>query len=214
MIAMMKKNAILLLICATIVIIGAVAGVNKWNAQHETQLQQDAQAQQSESSEKDQLQQEMDAYCDRLAAPFDSLLDLEDNAAERMEQRRAAGASDREIVSDFITSIGDAIQQLADTEAPESLTNAHQHFADAADSYADAAQQLTNLLDSGDLTGINAKLKLAKLLPNVLDALDEVKAGIQELEDNGADVPESAKHLAESLDELVDAGISQTISND
>ncbi|MDO5783939.1 MAG: hypothetical protein Q4P20_02620 [Eubacteriales bacterium] len=209
---MKKRTAIILLVCATVIIICAIAGISRRNAQQAEQLQQAAQAQQAEQPTKDQLQQDMDDYCARLAVTFDSLLDMQTNAAGQMEERRAAGASDREILSDFITSIGDSIQQLADVEAPETLSGAHQHFANAADSYADAAEDLTDLLDSGDLSSLNAKLKLAKLAPTALDALDEVKAGIQELEDSGADVPESAKQLAESLDTLVDAGIKQAMS--
>lgn len=206
---MKKRTAILALVCATIVIIGAVAGVSKWNAQRKAQQEQ---AQQTE--QLPETQQEIDAYRDSLQAPFDSLLDLETNAAERMAEQRAAGVSDREILSDFLTSIGDSIQQLADAEAPENLSDAHQHFVNAADSYADAADDLNELLDSGDLDSLNAKLKLAKLAPTALDALDEVKAGIQALEDNSVAVPESAKQLEESLDGLVETAIDQVMPSD
>ncbi len=207
---MNRKTAIISLLCATVVIVGAVAGISRRQAQPEKQVQQNTQ--QAEQPAKDQIQQDMDDYCARLAETFDSLLDMQTNAAEQMEERRAAGATDREILSDFIASIGDSVQQLADVEAPESLSGAHDHFVKAADSYADAAEELAALLENGDLDSMNAKLKLVKLLPTALDALDEVKAGIQELEDSGAEVPESAKQLAESLDTLVDAGIRQAMS--
>lgn len=206
---MKKRTAILFLLCATALVIGicALRGTDR-------PKQEMHQAQQTAQTTEDTDDKEIETYCGRLTPSFDALLDMQTDAAAQMQERRAAGDSDREILTDFVHSIGDSIQQLADVPAPDSLSEAQRHFAEASDAYNEAAEQLDALLEGGDLDSLNAKLKLAKLLPTAMDALDEVKAGIQTLEGSGAPLPDSAKQLEESLDTLVESGIEQAISGE
>ena len=206
---MKKRTAILLLLCATAVVIGVCAFRGMDRPKQETQ-----QEPQTEQLTEAQGKTEIEDYCEQLETTFDALLDMQTDAAAQMQERREAGDSDREILSDFVSSIGDSIQQLAEAPAPDSLSEAQRHFTEASDAYNEAAEQLDALLESGDLDSLNAKLKLAKLLPTAMDALDEVKAGIQTLEGSGAPLPDSAKQLEESLDTLVESGIKQAISGE
>lgn len=197
---MKKKTAIVIFLCfACVAVIGicAMAGISKW---------QEYQAMQ-------QRQQQLDAYVSQLGSAFDDLYQVETGLLDQMAQQSTAGVSSREILLHAIEAVGKPIDQLASAQAPEELADAQRHFATAAESYHTMSDQLTALLQDETQNPEQLRDTLIDLLPDAIDAVDQVRYGIQALaEQDAITLPDSAVQLEQSLDSLMNGGMDSLIT--
>lgn len=198
---MKKKTAIVIslcFVCVAVIGICAMAGISKWQ-EYQTEMQR---------------QQRLDEYSDDLRDAFDDLYDIETGLLDDMAQQSAAGMSSREVMLNAIQAVGAPIDTLASVEAPEEAADAQRHFASAAKSYHAMADSLTELLSDDAQSTEKIKDGLIDMLPDAIDAFDQVKYGIQALEDSGViTLPDSAIQLEESLDSLLDSGIDSMLTS-
>lgn len=197
---MKKKTVAILLICfICLAVIGicAMAGISKW---------QEYQAEQ-------QRQQQLNAYVNALGDAFDTLYDVETGLLDDMAKQSTSGMSNREILLHAIQAIGEPIDQLASVPAPEEISDAQRYFTSAAQSYHTMSDQLITLLQEDNPDSEQLRDTLIDLLPDAIDAVDQVRYGIQELEEQGSiTLPDSAVQLEQSLDSLMNGGMDSLIS--
>ena len=189
---MKKKTAMVIFLCfVCVAVIGicAMAGISKWQEYQTAQ----------------QRQQQLDAYVDGLGSAFDDLYQVETGLLDDMAQQSTAGVSSREILLAAIEAVGRPMDQLASVQAPEELADAQRHFATAAESYHTMSDQLTTLLQD--------ETQNPEQLPDAIDAVDQVRYGIQMLaERDDITLPDSAVQLEQSLDSLMNGGMDSLIT--
>ena len=197
---MKKKTAMVIFLCfVCVAVIGicAMAGISKWQEYQTAQ----------------QRQQQLDAYVDGLGSAFDDLYQVETGLLDDMAQQSTAGVSSREILLAAIEAVGRPMDQLASVQAPEELADAQRHFATAAESYHTMSDQLTTLLQDETQNPEQLRDTLIDLLPDAIDAVDQVRYGIQMLaERDDITLPDSAVQLEQSLDYLMNGGMDSLIT--
>lgn len=197
---MKKKTAMVIFLCfVCVAVIGicAMAGISKWQEYQTAQ----------------QRQQQLDAYVDGLGSAFDDLYQVETGLLDDMAQQSTAGVSSREILLAAIEAVGRPMDQLASVQAPEELADAQWHFATAAESYHTMSDQLTTLLQDETQNPEQLRDTLIDLLPDAIDAVDQVRYGIQVLaERDDITLPDSAVQLEQSLDSLMNGGMDSLIT--
>ena len=197
---MKKKTAMVIFLCfVCVAVIGicAMAGISKWQEYQTAQ----------------QRQQQLDAYVDGLGSAFDDLYQVETGLLDDMAQQSTAGVSSREILLAAIEAVGRPMDQLASVQAPEELADAQRHFATAAESYHTMSDQLTTLLQDETQNPEPLRDTLIDLLPDAIDAVDQVRYGIQVLaERDDITLPDSAVQLEQSLDSLMNGGMDSLIT--
>ena len=197
---MKKKTAMVIFLCfVCVAVIGicAMAGISKWQEYQTAQ----------------QRQQQLDAYVDGLGSAFDDLYQVETVLLDDMAQQSTAGVSSREILLAAIEAVGRPMDQLASVQAPEELADAQRHFATAAESYHTMSDQLTTLLQDETQNPEQLRDTLINLLPDAIDAVDQVRYGIQVLaERDDITLPDSAVQLEQSLDSLMNGGMDSLIT--
>lgn len=197
---MKKKTAMVIFLCfVCVAVIGicAMAGISKWQEYQTAQ----------------QRQQQLDAYVDGLGSAFDDLYQVETVLLDDMAQQSTAGVSSREILLAAIEAVGRPMDQLASVQAPEELADAQRHFATAAESYHTMSDQLTTLLQDETQNPEQLRDTLIDLLPDAIDAVDQVRYGIQVLaERDDITLPDSAVQLEQSLDSLMNGGMDSLIT--
>lgn len=197
---MKKKTAMVIFLCfVCVAVIGicAMAGISKWQEYQTAQ----------------QRQQQLDAYVDGLGSAFDDLYQVETGLLDDMAQQSTAGVSSREILLAAIDAVGRPMDQLASVQAPEELADAQRHFATAAESYHTMSDQLTTLLQDETQNPEQLRDTLIDLLPDAIDAVDQVRYGIQVLaERDDITLPDSAVQLEQSLDSLMNGGMDSLIT--
>lgn len=197
---MKKKTAMVIFLCfVCVAVIGicAMAGISKWQEYQTAQ----------------QRQQQLDAYVDGLGSAFDDLYQVETGLLDDMAQQSTAGVSSREILLAAIEAVGRPMDQLASVQAPEELADAQRHFATAAESYHTMSDQLTTLLQDETQNPEQLRDTLIDLLPDAIDAVDQVRYGIQMLaERDDITLPDSAVQLEQSLDSLMNGGMDSLIT--
>ena len=197
---MKKKTAMVIFLCfVCVAVIGicAMAGISKWQEYQTAQ----------------QRQQQLDAYVDGLGSAFDDLYQVETGLLDDMAQQSTAGVSSREILLAAIEAVGRPMDQLASVQAPEELADAQRHFATAAESYHTMSDQLTTLLQDETQNPDQLRDTLIDLLPDAIDAVDQVRYGIQVLaERDDITLPDSAVQLEQSLDSLMNGGMDSLIT--
>lgn len=197
---MKKKTAMVIFLCfVCVAVIGicAMAGISKWQEYQTAQ----------------QRQQQLDAYVDGLGSAFDDLYQVETGLLDDMAQQSTAGVSSREILLAAIEAVGRPMDQLASVQAPEELAGAQRHFATAAESYHTMSDQLTTLLQDETQNPEQLRDTLIDLLPDAIDAVDQVRYGIQVLaERDDITLPDSAVQLEQSLDSLMNGGMDSLIT--
>ena len=197
---MKKKTAMVIFLCfVCVAVIGicAMAGISKWQEYQTAQ----------------QRQQQLDAYVDGLGSAFDDLYQVETGLLDDMAQQSTAGVSSREILLAAIEAVGRPMDQLASVQAPEELADAQRHFATAAESYHTMSDQLTTLLQDETQNPEQLRDTLIDLLPDAIDAVDQVRYGIQVLaERDDITLPDSAIQLEQSLDSLMNGGMDSLIT--
>ncbi|MDY4443296.1 MAG: hypothetical protein SPE35_04000 [Butyricicoccus sp.] len=197
---MKKKTAMVIFLCfVCVAVIGicAMAGISKWQEYQTAQ----------------QRQQQLDAYVDGLGSAFDDLYQVETGLLDDMAQQSTAGVSSREILLAAIEAVGRPMDQLASVQAPEELADAQRHFATAAESYHTMSDQLTTLLQDETQNPEQLRDTLIDLLPDAIDAVDQVRYGIQVLaERDDITLPDSAVQLEQSLDSLMNGGMDSLIT--
>lgn len=197
---MKKKTAMTLLFlaaAAAVIAIAAMAGMSK-HKQVELQQQQE----QQQIKQQQEEQQQIETYRDNLEDTFDALLETEDDLQQTTDSE---SDNQREMLIDMIQSTGDVIEQLSTMETPETLAQAHEHFINAADSYSEMSKQAIDALSDKSTNSEELALSIMTLLPDAVEAFDEVQSGIDELEAKGVDVPESAKQFTETLGSLLNS---------
>lgn len=196
---MKKKTAIIVFLCfVCVAAIGVciMAGISKWQ-NHQTAQQR---------------QQQRSAYVDELSSAFDELWQVETSLLDDITQQQAAGVSSRNILLDAIESVGRPIDELASVQAPEDFTAAQQHFVAASESYHTMSDELTTLLQNDSQNPEQLRNTLIDLLPDAIDAVDQIRYGIQALEkQDDISLPESAVQLKQSLDAVVNGEIDSLI---
>lgn len=197
---MKKKTAMVIFLCfVCVAVIGicSMAGISKWQEYQTAQ----------------QRQQQLDAYVDGLGSAFDDLYQVETGLLDDMAQQSTAGVSSREILLAAIEAVGRPMDQLASVQAPEELADAQRHFATAAESYHTMSDQLTTLLQDETQNPEQLRDTLIDLLPDAIDAVDQVRYGIQVLaERDDITLPDSAVQLEQSLDSLMNGGMDSLIT--
>ena len=197
---MKKKTAMVIFLCfVCVAVIGicAMAGISKWQEYQTAQ----------------QRQQQLDAYVDGLGSAFDDLYQVETGLLDDMAQQSTAGVSSREILLAAIEAVGRPMDQLASVQAPEEIADAQRHFATAAESYHTMSDQLTTLLQDETQNPEQLRDTLIDLLPDAIDAVDQVRYGIQVLaERDDITLPDSAVQLEQSLDSLMNGGMDSLIT--
>ena len=197
---MKKKTAMVIFLCfVCVAVIGicTMAGISKWQEYQTAQ----------------QRQQQLDAYVDGLGSAFDDLYQVETGLLDDMAQQSTAGVSSREILLAAIEAVGRPMDQLASVQAPEELADAQRHFATAAESYHTMSDQLTTLLQDETQNPEQLRDTLIDLLPDAIDAVDQVRYGIQVLaERDDITLPDSAVQLEQSLDSLMNGGMDSLIT--
>ena len=200
---MKKKTAMVIFLCfVCVAVIGicAMAGISKWQEYQTAQ----------------QRQQQLDAYIVNitgLGSAFDDLYQVETGLLDDMAQQSTAGVSSREILLAAIEAVGRPMDQLASVQAPEELADAQRHFATAAESYHTMSDQLTTLLQDETQNPEQLRDTLIDLLPDAIDAVDQVRYGIQVLaERDDITLPDSAVQLEQSLDSLMNGGMDSLIT--
>ena len=184
-------------VCVAVIGICAMAGISKWQEYQTAQ----------------QRQQQLDAYVDGLGSAFDDLYQVETGLLDDMAQQSTAGVSSREILLAAIEAVGRPMDQLASVQAPEELADAQRHFATAAESYHTMSDQLTTLLQDETQNPEQLRDTLIDLLPDAIDAVDQVRYGIQVLaERDDITLPDSAVQLEQSLDSLMNGGMDSLIT--
>ncbi|MDD6610751.1 MAG: hypothetical protein PUE91_00840 [Clostridiales bacterium] len=197
---MKKKTAIVIFLCfVCVAVIGicAMAGISKWQEYQTAQ----------------QRQQQLDAYVNELGSAFDDLYAVETGLLENMAQQSTAGVSNRDILLNAIEAVGEPMDKLASAQAPEEVADAQRHFATAAESCHTMSEQLTALLQEDTQNPEQLRDTLIDLLPEAIDAVDQVRYGIQVLEEHDAiTLPDSAVQLEQSLDSLMNDGIDSMLT--
>ncbi len=197
---MKKKTAMVIFLCfVCVAVIGicAMAGISKWQEYQTAQ----------------QRQQQLDAYVNELGSAFDDLYAVETGLLEDMAQQSTAGVSNRDILLNAIEAVGKPMDQLASAQAPEEVADAQRHFATAAESCHTMSDQLTALLRDDTQNPEQLRDTLIDLLPEAIDAVDQVRYGIQVLEEHDAiTLPDSAVQLEQSLDSLMNDGIDSMLT--
>ena len=197
---MKKKTAMVIFLCfVCVAVIGicAMAGISKWQEYQTAQ----------------QRQQQLDAYVDGLGSAFDDLYQVETGLLDDMAQQSTAGVSSREILLAAIEAVGRPMDQLASVQAPGELADAQRHFATAAESYHTMSDQLPTLLQDETQNPEQRRDTLINLLPDAIDAVDQVRYGIQVLaERDDITLPDSAVQLEQSLDSLMNGGMDSLIT--
>ncbi len=198
---MKKKTAFLIFLCflfAAVIGVCVMAGVSKWS-QNQKQLE---------------LQEQREAYSAQLTEPFDKLYEMESGLMQHMAERRAAGSADRQIVLDAVQSLAEPIDALAAAKAPEELSEAQRHFSDAAQSFHSLSDAVTAALTDEKQDAASLRSAAVGMLPDAMDAFDQIKYGIEELQAQDAPVPESAQKLLRDLQSLMDSGVSGMLSDE
>lgn len=197
---MKKKTAMVIFLCfVCVAVIGicAMADISKWQEYQTAQ----------------QRQQQLDAYVNELGSAFDDLYAVETGLLEDMAQQSTAGVSNRDILLNAIEAVGKPMDQLASAQAPEEVADAQRHFATAAESCHTMSDQLTALLRDDTQNPEQLRDTLIDLLPEAIDAVDQVRYGIQVLEEHDAiTLPDSAVQLEQSLDSLMNDGIDSMLT--
>lgn len=197
---MKKKTAMVIFLCfVCVAVIGicAMAGISKWQEYQTAQ----------------QRQQQLDAYVNELGSAFDDLYAVETGLLEDMAQQSTAGVSNRDILLNAIEAVGKPMDKLASAQAPEEVADAQRHFATAAESCHTMSDQLTALLQDDTQNPEQLRDTLIDLLPEAIDAVDQVRYGIQVLEEHDAiTLPDSAVQLEQSLDSLMNDGIDSMLT--
>lgn len=197
---MKKKTAMVIFLCfVCVAVIGicAMAGSSKWQEYQTAQ----------------QRQQQLDAYVNELGSAFDDLYAVETGLLEDMAQQSTAGVSNRDILLNAIEAVGKPMDKLASAQAPEEVADAQRHFATAAESCHTMSDQLTALLQDDTQNPEQLRDTLIDLLPEAIDAVDQVRYGIQVLEEHDAiTLPDSAVQLEQSLDSLMNDGIDSMLT--
>lgn len=197
---MKKKTAIVIFLCfVCVAVIGicSMAGISKWQEYQTAQ----------------QRQQQLDAYVNELGSAFDDLYAVETGLLENMAQQSTAGVSNRDILLNAIEAVGEPMDKLASAQAPEEVADAQRHFATAAESCHTMSEQLTALLQEDTQNPEQLRDTLIDLLPEAIDAVDQVRYGIQVLEEHDAiTLPDSAVQLEQSLDSLMNDGIDSMLT--
>lgn len=197
---MKKKTAMVIFLCfVCVAVIGicAMAGISKWQEYQTAQ----------------QRQQQLDAYVNELGSAFDDLYAVETGLLEDMAQQSTAGVSNRDILLNAIEAVGEPMDKLASAQAPEEIADAQRHFATAAESCHTMSDQLTALLQDDTQNPEQLRDTLIDLLPEAIDAVDQVRYGIQVLEEHDAiTLPDSAVQLEQSLDSLMNDGIDSMLT--
>ncbi len=196
---MNRKTAVTILlcfVCAAVIGVCAMAGVSKWN-QHQAELER---------------QQQLEAYSAQLTDSFDALYEMEAGLLDRMAKQQQAGSSDREVLIDAIEAIRSPMEALAAADAPEGLSEVQQHFSNAAESFGSMADTVTELLADKNQNSEALRSAAVGLLPDAVDAFDQLRYGVEALEESGAPVPDSAQKLTEELNALLDSGVSSMLT--
>ena len=196
---MSRKTAVTILlcfVCAAVIGVCAMAGVSKWN-QHQAELER---------------QQQLEAYSAQLTDSFDALYEMEAGLLDRMAKQQQAGSSDREVLIDAIEAIRSPMEALAAADAPEGLSEVQQHFSNAAESFGSMADTVTELLADKNQNSEALRSAAVGLLPGAVDAFDQLRDGVEALEESGAPVPDSAQKLTEELNALLDSGVSSMLT--
>lgn len=193
---MSKKRVwgiVLGLLCIAVIGICCIAGVNKWRA-HQAELQQQQQSQ-------EQHHQQLTQYTEDLTDAFDDLYQVENNLFQDIAAQRIAGADDRTTLQSMLSAAAEPIDTLASVQAPDELSDVQEHFQKAASSYHAMSDTLTDMLRDPAASDADVQKAFITALPNAIDALDEVKAGISLLAENSdITLPDSAKQLETALD--------------
>ena len=196
---MSRKTAVTILlcfVCAAVIGVCAMAGVSKWN-QHQAELER---------------QQQLEAYSAQLTDSFDALYEMEAGLLDRMAKQQQAGSSDREVLIDAIEAIRSPMEALAAADAPEGLSEVQQHFSNAAESFGSMADTVTELLADKNQNSEALRSAAVGLLPDAVDAFDQLRYGVEALEESGAPVPARAQKLTEELNALLDSGVSSMLT--
>lgn len=196
---MKKKTAIIVFLCfVCVAVIGicVMAGISKWQ-NHQT-------AQQRE--------QQLRAYMAELNSTFDDLYQVETNLLNDIAQQQTAGISSQDILLDAIDAVGKPMDALASVKAPEDFAEVQRHFVTAAQSYHTMSDELTALLQDDNQNPEQLRETLIDLLPDAIDAIDQIRYGIQALENqDDISLPDSAVQLKQSLDTLMNSEANSLI---
>lgn len=180
---------VLCLLCIAVIAICCIAGVSKWRA-HQAELQREQ-----------QRQQQLTQYTEDLTDAFDDLYQMETNLFQDMAAQRIAGADTRTTLQSMLDAAVAPIDTLASVQAPDELSDAQEHFQKAASSYHTMSDTLSDMLRDPTTTDADVQQAFVTMLPDAVNALDEVKAGISLLAENSdITLPDSAKQLETALD--------------
>ncbi|WP_394271847.1 hypothetical protein [Butyricicoccus sp.] len=196
---MNRKTAVTILlcfVCAAVIGVCAMAGVSKWK-EHQAELER---------------RQQLEQYSAQLEDAFDALYEMETGLLSRMAEQQQAGGSNREILVDAIEAIRAPMDALAAVDAPDGLSEVQRHFSEAAASFGSMADTVTGLLADETQDGEALRSAAVMLLPDAVDAFDQLRYGVEALEESGAPVPDSAQKLMEELDALLDSGVSSMLT--
>ena len=185
----MKKRQIvsiaLCFVCAAIIGICCMAGISKWRAY------------QAEVKRQQQLAQ----YTEDLTDALNELYRIETDLFQDIAKQQASGIDNRTILQSMLDAATAPIDALAHVQAPDELADAQAHFKKAASSYHTMADTLNDMLSDASTTDADLHDALIDMLPDVVSAFDEVKAGITVLAKNSdITLPDSAKQLETALD--------------
>ncbi len=177
------------LLCIAVIAVCCIAGVSKWRA-HQAELQREQ-----------QRQQQLTQYTEDLTDAFDDLYQVETNLFQDMAAQRIAGADNRTTLQSMLDAAVAPIDALASVQAPDELSDAQKHFQKAASSYHTMSDTLSDMLRDPTTTDADVQQAFITMLPDAVNALDEVKAGISLLAENSdITLPDSAKQLETALD--------------
>lgn len=185
---MNKKQACtiaLCFVCVAIIGICCMAGISKWRA-YQAELKR---------------QQQLAQYTEDLTDAFNDLYQVETDLFADMAQQQADGVDNRTILQSVLSAATAPIDTLASVQAPEELSEAQAHFKKAASSYHAMSDTVTDMLLDSSVSDADIRDTLIDMLPDAVDAFDEVKAGITLLAENSdITLPDSAKQLETALD--------------
>ena len=163
---------VLCLLCIAVIVICCIAGVSKWRA-HQAELQREQ-----------QRQQQLTQYTEDLTDAFDDLYQVETNLFQDMAAQRIAGADNRTTLQSMLDAAAAPIDTLASVQAPDELSDAQKHFQKAASSYHTMSDTLSDMLRDPTTTDADVQQAFITMLPDAVNALNEVKEGISLLAEN------------------------------
>lgn len=202
---MKKSSVIILAVCA----IAAVA-VGIWGFNQRQQAQDQQQAQNQQQTDKTQ---QLDNYSTQLEDSFDELNDVQNNLLADMAQQRADGTPDQEIIVNAIDALSEPIHHIAEIEAPDAAATAQSHFTAAAESCDSMADQLRTIVSDPSLSTAEQQAQAIAMLPDAMSALNELQAGVEELNKSGVAIPESAQQLIDTLDSVSTGDFSNIVGS-